>query len=132
MTDRLMAGTGFVLAALCAAGLGTLEVLLVPLRSGSLLIPISIAAAVAGNVALPWLARRMTGVGSAGIVPVAVWLVVVLGLAMTPRGEGDVLVSGGGGEEYVFYGLLFAGVIAAAIAVITFGGRPARPAPVSR
>ena len=124
MTDRLMAGTGFVLAALCAAGLAVLEVLLVPLRSGSTLVPISIGLAVGGNVALVRLSRRMTGVQTAGIVPVAVWLVIVIGLAMTPRGEGDGLVSGGGGEQYVFYGLLFAGVITAAIAAVTFGGRP--------
>lgn len=103
-----------MLVVLCAAALlsGILEVLFVPLYVGSVLVPIVIVFAVAGNLLLPRLGRVLVASGAGSLVPFLSWLVPVLGLTLFPRPEGDVLVPGGNGQQWTFYGVLLGGCLA--------------------
>jgi hypothetical protein len=110
----------------CAAAVlaAALEVLLVPLRSGTVLIPIAILISLAGNVIFPLIARAAYDTAVATVAPVLCWLIAVVVLAMAPRPEGDVLVPGGGGEQWVFYGVLFGGVVAGCVTAVLTAPRP--------
>jgi hypothetical protein len=129
--DRL----GVVMLCGCAALAALLELLLVPLRDGTVLVPVTVAFSVAGNVAFPRMARALVESTAATLAPFLAWLVPMLILSMTPRSEGDVLVRGGGGEQWVFYGVLLAGVVAGTATVVLSTGRrrppldPHRPMP---
>ena len=83
---------------------------LVPLRIGSVPIPVSWVIAIAGNGLLGWVGGRLLGrLGAAG--PGVVWLAVALTFG-TPRAEGDLIVPG------TVVGLVFlvAGAVASAVA----------------
>lgn len=82
-----------VLVAIGAAELAVLECFLLPLRVGSVPVPLSIAAAVIGNALLPALAYRLTTSRVAAVVPLLVWFAVVI-VASVPRPEGDIIVTG--------------------------------------
>ncbi|MBA2389837.1 MAG: hypothetical protein H0V67_06225 [Geodermatophilaceae bacterium] len=82
-----------LLVTLAAVELAILECFLLPLRIGSVAAPLSIPAAVLGNLALPALAYRLTGSRAAALLPVLVWFAVVV-TASVPRPEGDVIVTG--------------------------------------
>jgi hypothetical protein len=87
---RVVAG---ILVTVAAIGLAVIEAFLVPLRAGSVRLPICVPLAVFGNILLARLALRQTGsILAAGLQPV-VWLVTVLVLSL-PRAEGDVIVEG--------------------------------------
>ncbi|HEU4348298.1 MAG TPA: hypothetical protein VFR35_10970 [Actinoplanes sp.] len=98
---------GLVLVA--AVALAVLECFLVPLRIGTVPVPVCVPLAMVGNVVLARLAGRLAGVPLLGVLPPVLWLAVVLTLA-APRAEGDVIVPG------TLTGLvfLFAGSVAGA------------------
>jgi len=82
-----------VLVLVAAAALAVLECFLVPLRIGTVPLPVCVPLAIAGNVVLARLAGELTGRPLLGLLPPVLWLAVVLMLA-APRAEGDVIVPG--------------------------------------
>ena len=115
-----MRALGWALAAAAvSAWLALVEVLWLPLRVGGVLVPVSVLAAVVGNVLLVGAAHRLSGSRLVGVVPAVVWLVVAVGGSLR-RPEGDVLVAAPTGDtlagvlNLVF---LLAGVVAASFAV---------------
>lgn len=112
-----------VLAAICAI----LEVFYLPLRAGSALLPLSILAAVAGNVVFTRAMYEIAGSVWSALLPGAVWLAVIA-RAATARPEGDLLITDGGtssGTAVVNLAFLLLGALALAYAVGTLG-RPQR------
>ena len=91
MILRLLGGLlVLVLAALCAI----VEVFYLPLRAGPIPVPISIAAAVAGNVAFTRAMYAISGAVWPALLPGAVWLAVIARAAIA-RPEGDLLITDG-------------------------------------
>ena len=113
MTRRL--GGGLV-AVVLAAWLALVEVFWLPLRLFGVPAPVSVVAAVVGNLLLVTLAARLTGSRLAALLPAVVWLVVA-GAASMRRPEGDLLLPGGGVLGFLSLAFLLAGVVAAALAV---------------
>lgn len=109
------------LAAVCAI----LEVFYLPLRAGTVLLPLSVVAAVAGNVAFTRAMYEVAGSVWAALLPGAVWLAVI-GRAAIARPEGDLLITDGGASTataVVNLAFLLLGSLAAAFAMATL--RPA-------
>jgi hypothetical protein len=121
---RVVAGA---LIAVAAVALTVLECFLVPLRIGSVPVPVAVPLAMAGNVLLPRLAARQTGALAGVVLPPVLWLVVVIVLSV-PRAEGDLIVPGSV-TGLVF---LFAGAVAGAYGVAAEIGRRARSASSGR
>jgi hypothetical protein len=126
-----------MLAVLCVAALlsGLLELLFVPLYIGSVPFPIVVPIAIGGNLLLPRVGRTLVPSGAGALAPVLSWVAPVLVLALFPRPEGDVLVPGGGGAEWTFYGLLLGGCVAGFASIVLTSPPPAarrRPRPASR
>lgn len=116
-----------VLVVLAALLLAVVECFLVPLRIGSVPMPVSVPLALAGNVVLARLAARVSGRPVAAILPPLLWLGIVLVLA-GKRAEGDLVVPG------TVTGLVFllGGTVAGAYGATSAFGRysatrPARP-----
>ena len=109
MAVRVAAG---VLISAFAVGLAVVEAFLVPLRVGTVPLPICVLLAVAGNVVLTKLAVRQTGSIVCGVLQPVLWLVVIVVLSV-PRAEGDLIVPGSA-TGLVF---LFAGAVAGAYGV---------------
>ncbi|SFL26498.1 DUF6113 family protein [Geodermatophilus ruber] len=109
------AGAG-LLVVVAATELALVEVFWLPLRIGGVLVPVSVVAAVAGNLLLVRLAHRVTGSRIAAVLPAVVWLVVAVAASIR-RPEGDLLVTGTGVAGYVNLAFLLLGVLAAAFAV---------------
>jgi hypothetical protein len=84
---------GGLLVAVGAVELAVVESFLVPLRAGTVPLPVSVLLAVVGNVALTRLMWRACRHRGAAAAPVVAWLVVVLVLAAR-RQEGDLVVPG--------------------------------------
>lgn len=122
---RWLVVLGVALFCGCAALAALLEVLLVTWHIGSWSAPISILAAVAGNILLPVLAWRFAGSVAAAALPVVVWLVVVIVLSMG-RPEGDVLLPGGGSDAIVSYGTLLGGMGAGVATIAVLAARNTR------
>jgi hypothetical protein len=117
--------------ALAAAGAGgwlvLVEVFWLPLRVGGFLLPLSIPAAVVGNLMLTGLFLRASGSRLVAALPAVTWLVVVVA-AMGRRPEGDLVITGGGAAGVVNLAFLMIGVLAAAFAVgRMLGGVPDAP-----
>jgi hypothetical protein len=106
---RVAAG---VLISAFAVGLAVVEAFLVPLRVGTVPLPICVLLAVAGNVVLTKLAVRQTSSIVCGVLQPVLWLVVIVVLSV-PRAEGDLIVPGSA-TGLVF---LFAGAVAGAYGV---------------
>jgi len=106
---RVAAG---VLISAFAVGLAVVEAFLVPLRVGTVPLPICVLLAVAGNVVLTKLAVRQTGSIVCGVLQPVLWLVVIVVLSV-PRAEGDLIVPGSA-TGLVF---LFVGAVAGAYGV---------------
>jgi hypothetical protein len=115
-----------VLVVAAAVELALVEVFWLPLRVFGVLVPVSVVAAVAGNLLLVSLAARLTGSRVVAALPALVWLVIAVGGSIR-RPEGDLVVTGGGASGFVSLAFLLFGVVAAAFAV----GR-VMAAPVSR
>ncbi len=105
-----------LLVTVLAAWLALVEVFWLPLRVFGVPLPVSVAAAVAGNLLLVALAARLTGSRLAAVLPALVWLVVAVGASLR-RPEGDLLLVGGGVLGFLSLAFLLAGVVAAAFAV---------------
>ncbi|MGY1689467.1 hypothetical protein [Geodermatophilus sp. SYSU D01105] len=119
--------TGAALLVAAVAGwLALVEVFWLPLRVAGVPVPVSVVAAVAGNLLLVPLAARLTGSRVAAALPALVWLTVAVAGSIR-RPEGDLLITGGGFAGFVNLAFLLLGVVAAAFAV----GR-VLAAPVSR
>jgi threonine/homoserine efflux transporter RhtA len=101
-----------VLIAVFAVALALVEAFLVPLRIGTVPLPVCVPLAMAGNIVLATLAARRTGSIAWAAAPPVLWLLVVIVLSL-PRAEGDLIVPG------TLTGLvfLFAGAIAGAYGV---------------
>jgi hypothetical protein len=116
----------FVLTCASAALAALLEIMfLTQFYLGTVIVPVVILAAVAGNVALPRMGFATMRSASGAVLPVLLWLVVVLVPVLYNRPEGDLFVLGTHGQQYAYYGLLFAGAIAGFAVVI----RATTPAP---
>ena len=116
-----LAGSG-ILSAL-------VEMFLIPLYSGSTLVPIAVAFAVFGNIALLYLGRELMPDTGWRLAPFAGWLLAVVVFALFTRPEGDVIVPGGGGElEWVGYGVVLGGAVAGTIAAVLLSPPPRRRA----
>ncbi|MGY1914499.1 hypothetical protein [Blastococcus sp. SYSU DS0973] len=114
-----------------AAWLALVEVFWLPLRVGGVLVPVSVAAAVVGNVLLVRAALWLSGSRAVAVLPAVTWLVVAVG-AMVRRPEGDLLMGAGGALGIVNVVFLLAGVLAGAFAAGQALGAPPRavmPAP---
>ena len=125
--DRPTVIVGLVELAACAIASALVETMLVPLRWGTVIVPLSVLLAVVSNVALPVLAWRLRAIAVFAVVPVVVWLMTTLYLSQS-RPEGDVLLPGGRtGVKYVAYGYLLAGFAAGLLSVLALAGRFSRP-----
>lgn len=107
---------GGLLVVVLAAWLALVEVFWLPLRVSGVPVPVSVLAAVAGNLLLVGLAARLTGSRLAAVLPAVVWLVVAVAAAI-PRPEGDLLLTGSGLLGVLTLAFLLAGVVAASFAV---------------
>jgi hypothetical protein len=119
---RVVAG---VLIAVLAVALAVVEAFLVPLRIGSVPLPICVPLAMAGNIVLAKLAVRQTGSIAWGAVQPLLWLVVVIVLSL-PRAEGDLIVPGSvTGLVFLFAGAV-SGAYGVASEITRRAGAPAR------
>ena len=133
MRANLLGALGLLLLCAVAVLSALLEVLLVPLRDGTWLVPVAVLFALAGNVALPRLARAFVDTTAAMAAAFLSWLLPVLILALTPRPEGDVLIRAGAGEQWVFYGVLLGGAVAGTATLVLHGApRPGSSGPAAR
>jgi hypothetical protein len=119
-----------VLAVVVAVWLTLVEILWLPLRIGGVLVPVSVLAAVVGNLLLVGAAYRMSRSKIVAALPAVVWMALAL-LASQRRPEGDLLIVGGGALGWVNLAYLLFGVVAAAVAVgrVVSGGRRRRREP---
>ena len=106
---RVAAG---VLISLFSIGLAVVEAFLVPLRIGTVPLPLSVLLAVVGNAGLTKLAVRQTGSIVWGVLQPVLWLLVIVVLSL-PRPEGDLIVPG----SLTGLVFLFAGAVAGAYGV---------------
>ena len=105
-----------VVAVAVAAWLSLVEIFWLPLRVGGVLLPVSVLAAVVGNLLLVGQAHRFSGSRAVAVLPAGTWLVVAVG-GMMRRPEGDLVLTGGGDTGVVNLLFLLVGVTAAAVAV---------------
>jgi hypothetical protein len=104
-----------VLAVAGAAWLAVAEVLWLPLRIGGLLVPLSVLAAVVGNLLLVDVVRWGSRSRAVALLPALTWCAIAAAATMR-RPEGDLLVVGSGGLGAVGLAFLLLGVLAAAVA----------------
>jgi hypothetical protein len=121
----LVVAAGLVLVCLSAALSAVLELLLVPLRAGTSMAPVSALFAVVGGLVFPRMGRVFADRTAALSAPFVAWLAPLVLLALAGRPEGDVLVPGGGGEQWVFYATLIFGSIAGIVSIVTGSPPPA-------
>jgi hypothetical protein len=88
---------------------------------GTVIIPVVIIAAIAGNLVLPRLGRAVIGGAKGAVVPVVLWLIVILVPTLYNRPEGDIFVLAEYGQQYAYYGLLFTGAIAGFGTIVVLG-----------
>jgi hypothetical protein len=117
-----------VVAVAVACWLTLVEILWLPLRIGGVLVPVSVVAAVVGNLLLVDGAHRLSRSRAVAALPAVVWLVLAL-VASQQRAEGDLLITGGGASGYVNLAFLLFGVVAAAIALGRLVRAPRRRRP---
>jgi hypothetical protein len=116
MTRVLVLVSCAVLAVALAASLAVVEVFWLPLRIGGLLVPVSVLAAVVGNLLLVDLVLRLTGSRVVALLPAVTWIVIAVTASMR-RPEGDLVLIGSGALGAVGLAFLLLGVLAAAVAV---------------
>lgn len=122
----------FVVVAVLAA---VVEVLLVPVRIGTAVVPVTVALGIATTVGVPILGGRATGRTLGAALPLIAWIVTVIALSQA-RPEGDVLLVGTAPLVYVTYALLVLGAVAGIATVLAVdrrrltAGRPAAVVPV--
>jgi hypothetical protein len=107
------------LLAVCGALTALLEALLVPLYLGSVILPVAVVLALAGNIALPWLARSLVPTTAAALAPFGAWLIVMVGFGVLQRPEGDVILPASPtAVAVVTYAALLGGALVATITVV--------------
>jgi Family of unknown function (DUF6113) len=112
-----------------AAWLALVEVFWLPLRVGTVLVPVSLVAAVLGNYLLVEGTHRASRSRVVAVLPAVTWIVVAVAAAFR-RPEGDLVVLGGTGDLGLLgLAFLLLGVVAAAVAVGRALARPLRPLP---
>ena len=118
-----------IVAVVVAGWLALVEVFWLPLRIGGVLVPLSVLAAVVGNLMLIGAAQRLSGSRVVAVLPGLVWLAVaVAGLIRRP--EGDLVLIGGGAAGTVNLVFLLLGVTAAAFGIgRALAGPRRRPLP---
>jgi hypothetical protein len=117
---------------LAAALSALIEAFLVPLYAGTVIVPVAVVLALAGNLVFPRLARALVPRMLATVAPVLAWLAVMF-VFLAGRPEGDIAFPGSPtGAVWVFYGTLFGGVVAGIAAVATAAPAPARRERLSR
>lgn len=120
-----------VTAVLVSAWLALVQVFWLPLRIAGVLVPVSVPAAVVGNLLLVGAAHRLSGSKVVAVLPAVTWLVVAVA-AMVRRPEGDLVMTGGGALGTINLVFLLAGVLAAAFAAgRVMAARPVPPPAVS-
>lgn len=127
MSERFVTALG--LAALVGCGIlsALLEMFLIPLYSGASLVPITVVFAILGTVLLVWLGRELMGLSGWRLAPFAGWLVTIVVFSLYTRPEGDVIVPGGGGGlEWVGYGVVLGGALAGTVAAVLLSPSPDR------
>ena len=113
-----------LLAVFVAAWLTLVEVFWLPWRVGGVPVPVSVLAAVGGNLLLVDATRRISGSRLVAVLPALVWLGIAVAATMR-RPEGDLLLPGGDAvTETLNLGFLLVGVVAAAFAVGRTLGMP--------
>ncbi len=113
-----LALAALVVYSLVAAAAAAIEVLLIPLRIGTTIIPVTVLLGGATTVLVPILARRVCDTFAASLLPVLAWSVVVIGSSVTGPG-GDVLVPGGTTALVtVFYAFVAVGFVAGVAGII--------------
>lgn len=125
---RVLDGVGLAVLCGCAVLAALLELLLVPLYVGSTVVPVAVVAAVAGNIALPRMARALVDSTFAAAAPFLAWLVTVSVVGLMPRPEGDVVLPGGSTLQLVSYGVLLGGAVAGTVTIVV-GATPPLPKP---
>jgi len=114
---RVVALVGWGAAAVVVATwLALVEVFWLPLRVNGVLVPVSVLAAVVGNVLIVGTAHRLSRSRVVAVLPALAWLAVAIAASMR-RPEGDLVLVGGGAIGIVNLGFLLLGVVAAAFAV---------------
>jgi membrane associated rhomboid family serine protease len=116
---------GLVLYTIAGVLSATIEILLVPLRVGTVLVPVAVFLAIVGNIALPRLSRTLTTSLVGALPPVIAWIVTLVVL-MSTRPEGDVLLPGGGSVQWVSYGVMLGGLFTGLITVALLADTGAR------
>ena len=130
MTGRRSEAVAWGIVAVLVAGwLALVEVFWLPLRIGGVLVPLSVLAAVVGNLMLIGAAHRLSGSRVVAVLPGLVWLVVAIA-AMIRRPEGDLVLTGGGATGTINLLFLLLGVTAAAFGIgRALAGPRRRPLP---
>jgi hypothetical protein len=126
-----LAVLGVVLFMAVAVLSAVIEVVLVPVRAGSTIVPVSVALAVLGNICVPVLARRAVPTTIAAALPAVAWVATVLFLSQA-RPEGDVLLVGTSPLVYVTYALLGVGIVTLMVTVVRGQGRADGRRPAGR
>ena len=116
MPRALLLTAWSILAVALAAWLAVVEILWLPLRIGGSLVPVSILAAVVGNLLLVDLVLRWSSSRAVAVLPAFTWVGVAFTASMR-RTEGDLLLIRSGGLGLVCLTFLLLGVLAAAVAV---------------
>jgi hypothetical protein len=122
---------GFVTALLLAALSAAFEAFLAPLYLGSTRSPVSLVAAVVGNLALVYFTYVVTGRRLAVVGPVLVWVAVMVAAA-SRTSEGDLVLTD---NNWVGIGTMLAGSVAFALAgyrLVLTGARAGLPAPAKQ
>jgi hypothetical protein len=91
-------------------------------------VPVSVLAAVVGNLMLVGGAHRLSGSRVVAVLPAVVWLTVAVAASIR-RPEGDLILTGGGAAGVVNLAFLLLGALAAAVAVGRVLARPRRVRP---
>ena len=126
---RVLVLVGWGLAAVVVGTwLAVVEVFWLPLRVGGVLVPVSVVAAVVGNLLVVGAAYRWSRSRVVAVLPALAWLAVALGAARR-RPEGDLVIVGTGALGYVGLAFLLVGVVAAAFAVGRVLASPRRRTP---
>jgi hypothetical protein len=114
-------------AVAAAAWLALVEVFWLPLRAGTVLVPVSVVVAVIGNVVVVEGVHRLSGSRTVAVLPAVTWLVVAVAASFR-RPEGDLVVLSDN-QDLGVLGLVFllCGLVAAAVAVGRVLARPAHP-----
>jgi hypothetical protein len=135
MTSRRPEAVAWAVVGVLVAGwLALVQVFWLPLRVAGVPVPLSVLAAVTGNLLLPAAAARLSGSRVVGLLPALVWAVVVVA-AMVRRPEGDLVLTAAGavGTANLFFLLLGATAAAFSVGRLLGAGparRPVRPGPL--